>query len=119
MIEKLDLIQSQADAFEKNKKGLDVLAVAIVSIGYAFNPEVYPLHQKKAEAEEYEPPGSDMLGNEYYPQYMFTCNEEPICMSEYACRIASGPSTHVIQLDMCEPNAFPNWKCDWHEIVLK
>ena len=40
-------------------------------------------------------------------------------MTEYACRLAAGPATHVIQLDECEPNAFPDWKREWHELVLE
>ena len=48
IIEKLEEIQLRVDTFEKEKEKNDNMAVAVVSIGYCFNPELFPLHKKKA-----------------------------------------------------------------------
>ena len=48
IIEKLEEIQLKVDTFEKEKEKNDNMTVAFVSIGYCFNPELFPLHKKKA-----------------------------------------------------------------------
>ena len=64
------------------------MAVAVVSIGYCFNPELFPLHKKKAQEKEFKPIPDCEYGNEHYPQYILANDDEPICMTEYACRLA-------------------------------
>ena len=95
------------------------MAVFVISIGYCFNPELFPLHKKKASEKGLKPFPDSAEGNEHYPQYILVKNEEPICMTEYACRLARGANTHVIQLDAIEPNAFPNWDVQWNELTLE
>ena len=119
IIEKLEEIQHRVDTFEKEKEKNDNMAVAVISIGYSFNPELFPLHKKKAQEKEFKPIPDCEYGNEHYPQYILAKDDEPICMTEYACRLAQGSSTHVIQIDMIEPNAFPNWDVEWNELTLK
>ena len=49
IVEKLDTMQRVADEFEEDRDDLDVLAIAIITIGYFFNPSTNPLHMNKAK----------------------------------------------------------------------
>ena len=70
--------------------------MAIVSIGYVFNPLLYPLHARKMEAENVKLPEISEDETKYYPQYIFTKDDYPICMAEYCSRIASELKSYVL-----------------------
>ena len=127
MIEKLDMVQSKAASFESEKRGKDVMVIAIITIGRAFVPETNESHKEKAKQNGISPKSIRAKDDsKYFEHYVLTRNKEPINVTEYSSRLASGPSTHVIQLSDCESSsatasAFdydPDWKSQFHEIVL-
>ena len=74
-----------------------MLAIGIVTIGRAFVPETVESHKEKAKLNGITckaVAASD--GSEYYAYYVLTRSKEPMNFIEYASRLATGPSTHVI-----------------------
>ena len=51
-------------------------------------------------------------------QYVISCKGEPLAINEYACRLATGSSTHVLQLDDLQAGIDIDWKSEFHELVL-
>ena len=126
-IEKIDLIQSKATDFESKKKSKEVLAIGIVTIGRAFAPETVESHKEKARSNGITAEAVEARdGSQYYAYYVLTRNKEPMNFTEYACRLASGSSTHVIQLSDCSSSSStasmfdydPDWKTEFHEVVF-
>lgn len=123
VVEKLDLMQCAADSFEQEKESgkkemHDILAFAIVSIGYGVNLDDPDLDREfiarrlrvekpaKSVADGSEGHGKMPLTSwkhkyrdeVYYDEVEETINE-PIAISDFATRLATGSSTHVIQID--------------------
>ena len=95
VIEILDLLQSKSDHFERTKKPGDTLSIAIVNVGhrlethYANHPEIY-------RSLGYSTPKTSTDGSVYIKVWSVTHLGQPICLPEYAARIASSVPTHVI-----------------------
>ena len=71
IIEKLDLLQSEADEFERNKTGRAILVVGIVSIGYGFSPETDTDDQEIAMKNGVIKPKEASDGTNFFSQYAF------------------------------------------------
>ena len=84
--------------FENDRQKIkSLLAVGICWIGFHLTPsaDMAVIKENKLVATH---TGED--GSEFYPHYELTSKGEPICINEYATKIASqGPNTHVIHLD--------------------
>ena len=75
----------------------EVFAVSIVWVGHTIN-SAYPPHENILKEFGVEAPlGSD--GSAYERNFAVTYLGEPICITEYAVRLAAGSSTHVLQFD--------------------
>ena len=77
------------------------LVVSIVWIGHTLNPEYHSDILKNLVRGNFVKKGKDgsTMYPTIYPWFELTCQGEPICVNEYATRIASDRFTHVIQLD--------------------
>ena len=106
IIRKLVKLQTKAEKHEfknsmknEGQKSSQSLAIAIIWIGFVLDP------RRKDEKDlmdkqtfEKNPVGLD--NSEYFKWLELTSLGEPICINEYATRIAQiGSSVHVIQLD--------------------
>ena len=138
IIEKLDLLQGRVDKFEHKKRTGKInpnaiLAIAIVTIGRGFNIENNERQIQKARSHNV--PKQMMLaddGSSFCNQYILTGVEsseaddlgyielikEPIAMTEYATRLASGRSTHVFQIDNVIEDEPSHWKQTFAELKL-
>ena len=96
MIEKLDLIQSEVDHFEKSKKGKGLLLVVIAAIG------LFSIGSQKTESCD----GSCIAPTVFWIEPHFNRPHhtekkfDPLCLTEYSSRIATGKLTHVIQFNV-------------------
>ena len=55
--------------------------------------------------------------SEHFPRYVMTRDYNWICISEYAPRVATSTSVHVVELNACKLLPFPTEY--EHELVLK
>ena len=95
VIAKLNFVQGLVDQFEEARLEKETFAVAIVWVGHVVNP-AFPPHQHILKQFGVKAPlGSD--GSSHENSYAITHLGEPICIAEYATRLAAGPSTHVLQ----------------------
>ena len=87
----------RADAFSHKSKR-NVLAIAIINIGFILNVENYFPHQQIVENLRIDviPEGTDQTTYEQY--YALTTEGEPVSIVEHAVSIAASPQTHVILL---------------------
>ena len=99
MIEQLDILQTKAEEFEKEKANADVLAIAIVNVGFSL------LYFCDSHRAIWEPKSVELDrfkstdGSKYNNNYPLTYLGQPIGLAEYASRLAAaGNSTHVMCL---------------------
>ena len=74
--------------------------VSIVWIGFSLDPDFdFHVNLLDEKTEEINDEGKEAEESEYYRWMELTAYGEPICINEYATKIAALKSTHVIQLD--------------------
>ena len=95
VIEVLDLLQSKSDHFERTKKPGDTLSIAIVNVGHRLDTR-FAKHVEIYRSLGYSEPKTSTDGSEYLYRWSVTHLGQPICLPEYAARIASSVSTHVV-----------------------
>ena len=94
-----------------------LLVIAIISIGHTYNSQTPERTKHMRNLGKVKPPIA-RDESDFFANYLITCNREPICISEYACRLATYTSVHVIQMDDCEAG-YPAWHQKFHELKLK
>ena len=86
----------QANQFEKlNTSQTEVLAISIVNVGFHLDFNDYYRHNSISKRLGYREPPKGSDGSLHVKMYAITYFGEPICLNEYAARLAAGPSTHV------------------------
>ena len=94
----MDAIQLIAEQFVKEKLENELLLIGICWVGQKLQCG-YKVHTDITEklGSLIWPKGTD--DSDYLPYYELTSLGEPICLNEYATRIAGNEATHVIQFD--------------------
>ena len=97
IIETLEDLQRRADEFQAAKgDSLETFLISIVWIGYSldcdFEPHLHLLNQKDEEVERLK----GIYGSLFFKWMEVSAYGEPICINEYATKIAALPSTHVL-----------------------
>ena len=96
MIGELGSIKSRADEFEKDRGSKDLLAIAIINIGFYLDLVTYKPHATLAESCGYKAPENSTDGSVYSGKYALTALGQPIGLPEYCAHIATGQKTHVM-----------------------
>ena len=95
----LDSLEKKAAAFERqHKSDKELLSIAIVNVGYYFDLKLSTDHIAIAEKLSYTKPGKGTDDSVYDERYPFTCQGEPIGLTESSAKIAKNTSTHVLQM---------------------
>ena len=76
------------------------MAIGIVWIGLCIDPdENCHEHQKLLKELKVERPPAGIDESEFFQRFELTHEGEPICINEYATRIARSKGTHVIHIN--------------------
>ena len=99
--------------------------ISIVWIGYSLDPDLAAhsnlINQKVHRSiSEFQNDDKSRLFN----RYVLTSDGQPICLNEYATRIANYKNVHVVELDSIQNDYLLrehhiDFDCNWNELVLK
>ena len=111
LVGKLDAIYSYARKFELQKfdSVSETLAVGIVWIGFKLVEELNA-HKEILEDIGYKRPPKSKDNTLLEQSFAISTDGKPVCINEHATRIASGPSTHVLQFDAWSSTAYSKVK---------
>ena len=84
---------------KKGKSSFESFVAAIIWIGFSLDPSI-GAHQKLIEVQPFTKNDVGVDDSVYFKWLELTSLGEPICINEYATRIAQvGKSIHVVQLN--------------------
>ena len=122
-------LDKKADEFAEKCTAEETFLLSIVWIGYSLDCDFAP-HQEILAAKDEEIANENeeagKSGGKYFKWMEVSAYGEPICINEYATRIAAHPSTHVLQLnDFQSENPYQikkehiDYNATFYELVLE
>ena len=124
IIEKLDYAQQMANRFNAEMRlGMrpyeEAMGIVIINIGNQFIPKVKDGEVEFIENRKLVVPEPAADGSVFTPSYCLTHQYDPLCMVEYAARLAQEDCTSVVCIDDYNKEALPISHCNFKDIVLE
>ena len=125
MIKELNSLKKRSDDFEKSRGEKDVLAIAVINVGYFLDHVTYLPHVEISKKAGWKAvaPSTDKSFYDHF--YALTTLGEPVGLPEYCAHIAAADHTHVMCIFDCDMTKYARIKeeniaaeSEFHEIAL-